>query len=565
MLISFAAITLCLICAILVLVIKVKKVQVSEKNALEQAMNAQEKLEIFKSMGKTFSSAYFINLSKNTFQDIVSSELIDKYINKKESAQECLYQACNVLMAPEFTNEMILFTDLSTLDGRMENKNTISCDFIGIENGWSQAFFIAGERYKNGSLKNVFFATRAIQEEKEREEAQNRNLSAALTVAKSANRAKSAFLFNMSHDIRTPMNAISGFTELLEKNLDNKEVLLDYIQKIKSCNKHLLTLVNNVLEMARIESGRTIVEEEYWDIRLFNDTLTSSFNETVKKHGLHFKRTTIIQHPHVLCDTTKIQKIFLNLLSNAIKFTPVGGTISFDMTEIPSGNENIALFKTVIEDNGIGMSEEYLNNIYDEFSREHTSTESGADGLGLGMAIVKNLIDFLKGTINIESTSGKGTKITVTLPLKIASQQDIESPKKEAEALQVRDFSNKRVLLAEDNELNAEIAMAILRDVGIIVDRAENGKECVEMLEKAEAGYYDVVLMDIQMPIMNGYEATREIRVLNDPRKSEIPVIAMTANAFDEDRRTSLIAGMNAHLAKPIDVNELFKTLNRFI
>lgn len=531
----------------------------TEKNYL------QNRLQIYKALGNVFSSANLIDIENDTFEEVIHNELVEKRVEDLKSAQDKLYQACNVLMAPEFIDEMIRFTDLSTLNQRMAGKNVISCDYVGVVTGWSKAYFIVDDRDKDGKIKHVFFTVRTIHDEKEKEEIQNRNIAAALSAAKSANRAKSAFLFNMSHDIRTPMNALMGFTDLLEKNAGDKEKVLDYVRKIQSSNTTLLTLVNNVLEMARLESGKAIVEEEYWDIRQFNETLTSVFSESMTKQGLDFQRSTKILHHHILCDTTKVQKIFLNLLSNAMKFTPPGGTVKFLMSEKPSTKDGIAIYETIIEDNGIGISENYLTNIFEEFSKEHSSTESKVEGAGLGMAIVKNLVDFLGGEIKIESAIGTGTKITVTLPFKIASEKDIEEPLREAQELQNRDFSNKRILLAEDNELNAEIAMTILREAGITVDKAENGKECIQMLQDAVPGYYKAILMDIQMPIMNGYEATREIRGLNDPRKAEIPVIAMTANAFDEDRRSSLIAGMNAHLAKPINVDELFKTLNRFI
>lgn len=559
--IVFSIIILLLLAFVFGLLAKLKKFQVAEA----ENRKAKETLNVFKSMSHIFSAAFRIDIAADTFEELIHNKIAQEYLNNMACAQEKLYQACNAFMSPEFIDEMVRFTDLSTLEERMEGKDAISCDYIGNVTGWCKAYFIIDDRDADGKIKHVFFAVRTIHDEKEKEESQNKNIAAALTAAKSANRAKSAFLFNMSHDIRTPMNALMGFTEFLEKNAGDKDKVIEYVQKIKASNATLLTLVNNVLEMARLESGKTIVEEEYWDIRQFNETLTSVFADSMAKHGLNFVRSTKITHHHILCDTTKVQKIFLNLLSNAMKFTPPGGAVKFVMTEIESDKDGYAIYRTVVEDNGIGISESYLNNIFEEFSKEHSSTESKIEGAGLGMAIVKNLVDFLNGEIQIESAVGKGTKITVTLPFKIASEKDIDAPLREAKELQERDFSNKRVLLAEDNELNAEIAMAILKEAGIIVDRAENGRECIQMLQDAAPDYYNAVLMDIQMPIMNGYEATREIRGMNDPRKAEIPVIAMTANAFDEDRRNSLIAGMNAHLAKPIDVQELFKTLNKFI
>lgn len=536
-----------------------------DKVAREHSKSLEDKLDAMGSLNKIYTACFFVDLKKNAFNTLHCSDEVRNIIGDAGSAQDGIRKLCDTIVTPEFAEPMRKFIDLSSLNERLKDKDFITSEYKGIFTGWCQAYFIAGEREQNGTFKKAFFAARTIHDEKEREEVQNRNLAAALTAAKSANRAKSAFLFSMSHDIRTPMNAISGFIDLLRKNAEDKDKVLDYAKKIQSSNESLLTLVNNVLEMARLESGKTIVEEEYWDIRLFNNTLTNVFADTMKKHGLYFQKTTDITHHHVLCDTTKVQKIFLNLLSNAMKFTPPGGSVKFDMTEIPSERENYATYKVVVEDNGIGMSQDFITSIFDDFSKERTSTESGVEGAGLGMAIVRNLVDLLGGKISVESTVGKGSKFTVILPLKMASQEDIEAPEREARELQKRDFSGKRVLLAEDNELNAEIAMAILKEAGIQVDHVENGKECIRKLNDSEIGYYDVILMDIQMPIMNGYEATREIRGMPQPEKAEIPIIAMTANAFDEDRRNSLIAGMNAHLAKPIDVNDLFKTLNKFI
>lgn len=534
--------------------------------AAQETNRAQEsKLQSMLSLNKIYTACFAVDLQKNTFSTLYCTKEVRNIVGDEGSAQDGIRKLCDTIVTPEFAEPMRMFIDLSTLNERLADKEVITCEYKGIFTGWCQAYFIAGDRDENGVFKNAFFAARTIQEEKEKEEAQNRNLAAALTAAKSANRAKSAFLFNMSHDIRTPMNAIAGFAELLEKNAEDKVKVIDYATKIQSSNATLLTLVNNVLEMARLESGKTIVEEEYWDIRLFNETLTNVFADSMKKHGLYFQKTTDITHHHVLCDTTKVQKIFLNLLSNAMKFTPPGGSVKFDMTEIQSELDGFATFKVTIEDDGIGMSEDFVKSIFDDFTKERSSTESGVEGSGLGMAIVKNLVDFLGGKISVESAIGSGSKFTVILPLKIATQEDIDAPEKEARELQKRDFTGKRVLLAEDNELNAEIAMAILKEAGIEVDRVENGKECYKKLEEASNKYYDIILMDIQMPIMNGYEATREFRGMPQPEKAEIPIIAMTANAFDEDRRNSLIAGMNAHLAKPIDVNDLFKTLNKFI
>lgn len=384
---------------------------------------------------------------------------------------------------------------------------------------------------------------------------------AQLEIANASSAAKSAFLFNMSHDIRTPMNAIIGFTELLERHLDDKELAEDYIKKIKSSNEFLLSLINNVLEMARIESGKTTLDESCWNAYVFNDTLYSLFDSQMKEKGIEFTRTVDVEHTEVICDATKLREIFLNILSNALKYTPSGGKVYMRLTEVPSDRPGYAMYQTEIEDTGIGISEDFLPHMFDEFTRERSSTESRVNGTGLGMAIVKKLVDFLDGTIKVESKIGKGTKFTVTLPHRIATMIDNAQPIDNSSVNNTDKFKGKRILLAEDNELNAEIAITILEESGFEVDHAENGIICVDMLEKADSGYYDLVLMDIQMPKMDGYKATQTIRSFSDKKKAGIAIIAMTANAFEEDKQNAYKAGMNGHIAKPIKVKELMTML----
>ena len=389
---------------------------------------------------------------------------------------------------------------------------------------------------------------------------------AQLEIANASSAAKSAFLFNMSHDIRTPMNAIIGFTELLEKHLDDKELALAYIKKIQTSNDFLLSLINNVLEMARIESGKATLDETYWDAYAFNDTLFSLFDSQMKEKGIEFtRRNRGVIHKDILCDETKLREIFLNILSNALKYTPSGGKVTMNLTEIPSERPGYALYQTVIEDTGIGMSEEFLPHLFEEFSRERSSTETRLNGTGLGMPIVKKLVDLMEGTIEVDSKVGRGTRITVTLPHRIASEGDTHVLTDKAHDFSTDFFRGKRILLAEDNELNAEIAITILEEAGFVVEHAEDGIICVDMMEKAEAGYYDLILMDIQMPNMDGYKATQTIRNLPDPKKSGITIVAMTANAFDEDKKNAYKAGMNRHIAKPIKIDELMSALREIL
>ena len=391
-----------------------------------------------------------------------------------------------------------------------------------------------------------------------------KELEKAVLEAKNANEAKTRFLFNMSHDIRTPMNAIIGFSELLEKHIDEKDKAIDYLGKIKSSSNFLLSLINYVLEMARIESGKLVLKKEVRCVTDLIESLTDVFEPGVKKKFITYSCETDIQHKYVICDEIKVREIFINIIGNSVKYTPEGGKISVSVKEEPFEKENYIAYRIIVEDNGIGMSKEYLPHIFEEFSREHTSTESKVTGTGLGLPIVKSLIDMMGGTIEVESQLGCGTKMNVVLPFELASEKQIlEEKQKEKEKIS-DSILGKRVLLAEDNELNAEIAMTVLKENGLKAERAANGKQCIEMLKKMPEDYYDMILMDIQMPEMDGYEATKLIRNLDDAR-ADIPIVAMTANAFEEDRQKALENGMNAHVSKPIDMNMLFKVMAQIL
>ena len=397
-----------------------------------------------------------------------------------------------------------------------------------------------------------------------REQIHETELEKAVYEAKCANEAKTRFLFNMSHDIRTPMNAIIGFADLLEKHIDEKERVRDYIGKIKSSSEFLLSLINYVLETARIESGKTTLKKEVCCASRLIESLIDVFEPEVCKKGLTYSYTKDIEHEYVMGDETKVREIFINIIGNSLKYTPAGGKITIDIREIPFDRENYIAYKIVVEDTGIGMSEDYLPHIFEEFSREHTSTESKVVGTGLGLPIVKALIDLMGGTIEIESEAGKGTKTTVMIPFEIATQEQILEEKQKEKEFVPEDIKEKRMLVAEDNELNAEITLTVLKEKGLLVERAANGKECVEMLKGKPADYYDMILMDIQMPEMDGYQATEMIRNLGDSRAA-VPIVAMTANAFEEDRQKALDAGMNAHVSKPVDMNVLFRVMAKFI
>ena len=393
---------------------------------------------------------------------------------------------------------------------------------------------------------------------REKEAVYAKQIEKVATEAQHANQAKTRFLFNMSHDIRTPMNAIIGYTQLLENNLDNKKQALDYISKLKSSSTILLSLINYILEMTQIESGKLDLKKEIGDLDYLVKNINAVVEPLIKEKKLHYSYHLEIKHHHIICDKTKLREIVLNILSNAIKYTPEGGNVELLIQEISFENNKVK-YHFIIIDNGIGMTEDFLPHIFEEFAREKTSTESKVPGVGLGLPIVKSLIDMMNGTIQVESKLNKGTKFIVELSFLTSLQVENVNERNTS----TLDFSGKHILLVEDNELNAEIGIELLNTFKVIIDLAKNGEECIKILEKMPEGYYDLILMDIQMPIMDGYEATKIIRSFNN-KNAQIPIIAMTANAFEEDRKHALQLGMNEHLVKPVDIEKLKDVLTKY-
>lgn len=385
----------------------------------------------------------------------------------------------------------------------------------------------------------------------------------ALVKAEDANSAKTDFLFNMSHDIRTPMNAITGFLRLLDQQQEDGTKRKEYIHKIGDASEILLSIINNVLEMSQIESGKAVLDETAWNMEQICDSMYSLFATQMRAKNITFEKNMSVQHPFVWCDTAKLQEVYFNILNNAYKYTPTGGKVSMRLTEFPSSKEGYAFFKTEIEDNGVGISKEFIPHLFEDFSREHNTTHSKIAGTGLGMSIAKKLTELMNGSIEVESEIGKGTKFTVVTAHRIASEADFINSEANHEMAVL--FSEKRVLLAEDNDLNAEIAMEILSDMGLEVERAEDGDICINMVKQSREGYYDLILMDIQMPNVNGYQAAEAIRKMDNLSKASIPIVAITANAFEEDKKNAYAAGMDAHLAKPIDIQKLRETLTDYL
>ena len=386
--------------------------------------------------------------------------------------------------------------------------------------------------------------------------------------AENANAAKSDFLFNMSHDIRTPMNALLGYNRLMKNELTDPK-LIGYQEKMEKSGKLLLSIINNVLDMARIESGKSELDENYAEVGNVLEEIYDVFEEDARNKGIKLTYETDVEHIHIMCDETKIKEIFVNLVSNAVKYTSAGGTVSVRIQEIPCNEEGFVRIKTEVADTGIGMSEEYLPHLFDSFTREHNTTTGRVAGTGLGMPIVKKLVDMMGGSIEVESELGKGSRFTVILKHRIADpayyNYETSDEKGTDVSGKIDSIQGKHILLAEDNDLNAEIAVTILEEMGMTVERVEDGIQCVSRMESQPAGTYDLILMDIQMPNMDGYKATSVIRKFTDKDKADIPIIAMTANAFEEDRKKAISNGMNGHIAKPIDINKLTLLLKHYM
>ena len=393
------------------------------------------------------------------------------------------------------------------------------------------------------------------------------NAKVALKSAEDANLAKTQFLHNMSHDIRTPMNAILGYSKLMENELEGKDLpkISEYVGKLEKSGNILLSIINNILDMARIESGKIELDENYANIEDIRQRLFDMFEDEAKKKNIDVKYTLNVEHKHVMADVTKVEEIFVNILSNAVKYTPSNGSITVDVVELECDEPGYMIVRTSVMDTGIGMSQEYLDKIFESFSRERTTTTSKINGTGLGMAIVKKYVDLLGGTIDVKSVLGKGSTFIVTLKYKIADENYYLNKQEDNFEIDNKTLDGKRILLAEDNDLNAEIAITILERAGLKVDRVENGIECVNKVIENPYGAYDLILMDIQMPKMDGYKATKEIRNLQDQDKASIAIVAMTANAFEEDKKKAFDAGMDGHIAKPINIEDLFVVLTDII
>ncbi len=491
----------------------------------------------------------------DTFRHMLGYQSVEDFPNVLESWSDLLYDEDKPHVMQEYWDTVRDYTGVKTYD--------VEYRLLTRNHGW-RWFHAAGRlaRREDGSPSAFYGLFIDIDEKKRMKEQlqrQTAELQEALAAAQYANRAKTAFLNNISHDIRTPMNAIIGFTDLaLESN--DKDIQREYLKNIAVSSKHLLDLINDILELSKLESHKVKWVEELVNMNDIYRKLDAIFRIDLEKKNLTCRVGLDIRHIYLYMDEMHYSQIFLNLISNAIKYTPKGGMITISCKEFPGNTPDTCILETVVQDNGIGMSSEFLSHAYESFSRERTSTVSGVQGTGLGLAIVKDLVDLMRGTINIESQLHHGTKVTIRIPHRLGNA--IESAITEAPAeIDYSILADKRVLLVEDIDINAMIAAKLLSGKGCIIERARDGIECLDMMQRADAGYYDLVLMDIQMPNMDGYSATRSIRAFEDKKKADIPILAMTANTFQEDIDKTIESGMNGHIAKPLDKEKMFRTI----
>ncbi|RHR06863.1 response regulator [Clostridium sp. AF20-17LB] len=666
-------------------------------NALHDSQKRDEELtNALKTLGTVFTNMLIVHLEDRKAEWLKTQE-------DKADILECFQDAYavrdligNNYMLPEYRQGYLEFTDLDTISERLENHKILRYIYRNRSKQWIALSAIVQNRDENGRVTDIQFLTHDVTDQRERELQQEGALRIALASAEHANKAKTAFLNNMSHDIRTPMNAIIGFTALAAAHMDQPDLVKDYLTKIGTSSQHLLSLINDVLDMSRIESGVVKIEEKEVCIPdILHDLKTIiQGNIQAKQQDLYIDTQDVV-HENVITDRLRLNQILLNIVSNAIKFTPVGGMVNIRVSEKPCSRRGFTIFEFRIRDNGIGMSEEFQTHVFDSFSRERSSTQSGIKGTGLGMAITKNIVDMMGGTISLTSKEGKGTEFVVTLNFKTLEKAtvygaipelvgaralvvdddvhtcmsvskmlreiemrvdwstsgkeaviraneafeendafkvyiidwlmpdmngietvrriravvgdetpiiiltaydwaDIEQEAKEAgvtafvekpifmselrrvltKPMEIKEetsqqteretrYSGKKLLLVEDNELNREIATALLEEIGIIVDSVEDGTDAVERMNEVEDDRYDLIFMDIQMPKMDGYMTTREIRTLKNNKKANIPIIAMTANAFEEDKKKAFKAGMNAHIAKPIDIKTILAVFDQ--
>lgn len=526
----------------------------------KQVQQARHEVE---ALSARYSYICLINLETGDVELIKGNNIPGLNGRYTQMDHNILLEQVNRLIAEPFRQSSVEFYDSKTIAKRLEGKNSLFHSCERTDGTWILSMIVPQKYDENGHVVSVLLANRDFTEEKKRELEQEEALRQEKIKAEKANEAKSIFLFNMSHDIRTPMNAIVGYSQLMKKELTNPK-LVHYQEMIEQSSQLLLSIINNVLDMARVESGKMELDENYEVIGNISQLVCSAFAAEASRKNIELNRIVNVEHKHIIVDSTKMQEILSNLISNAIKYTSAGGKVTIDTKELPYDKEGYVLIQTKVSDTGVGMSEEFLPSLFELFTRERNTTLSKIPGTGLGMAIVKNFVDLMNGSIEVESELGKGSTFTITIPHKIANKDYTNRNIKDSNECDI-DFMGKRILLAEDNELNAEITTTILSEMGFEVKVVEDGILCVNEIQHQPANTYDLILMDIQMPNMDGYKATHCIRRLLQPEKANIPIIAMSANAFEEDKKKAFDVKMNDYITKPIDFQKMEEVLKHIL
>ena len=520
--------------------------------------------QAFHALGTAYYHISRLNLKTKKIELVKRSRKMEMDIKDNTADWDPQFEVIEGIIAEPFVQKYIDFFDIRTMAARLYNKESMSSEFKKKNGSWFLSMIVPQSYDKNGNVTSVLIANRDVTDEKMRELRQEEELREAKLKAECANKAKSSFLFNMSHDIRTPMNAIIGYAELASRHLQETDKLGRYLEEIQICGKELLSMLGSVLDLARIENNKVEMEYTVSNVHECFENCVIMFQQQAESKNQTLSLTEQIMYPYVYMDAPHMSEVCLNIISNAIKYTNTGGTISCNVLQESCEKEDWCNMIISITDNGIGMSEEFQKRIFETFERERNTTSSHIEGSGIGMGITKKLVELMDGTIEVKSKQGKGSTFTVTIPCRKASEDD-SLVKKYSNLSNKNCLNGVRILLVEDNEINTEIATELLTEEGCIVETANDGVVCIDMIEKADADYYKMILMDIQMPVMNGYDATLAIRKMKDTKKARIPIIAMTANAFAEDAQKGFSVGMNAHVAKPVDMNILVPTMLKFL
>lgn len=544
-----------------------RKIKTEAKQLEERAERIKQ--ESVLAISRAYYTMYSVNLDERTYTEIWARPSVHKFAGDRGNIEGVTNFIVSKLCSAEHKENLKAFFDLNTVQERLMNESAISIEYLAQDYKWFRSIMIVKDREEDGRVRNILFATQEIDKEKRHELETKEELQKAYIAAENASQAKTAFLSNMSHDIRTPMNGIIGMTNMAKKYRDDPEKLYNCLEKISINSEHLLTLINDVLELARVESGKTTLEKDIFDIREISRTCIAVISSYVSNREISIvEEYAPIDTPFVYTDSLRMRQVILNVMSNAVKYTPDGGTITLKFDSDVSDDGKTLLARMTCSDTGIGMSEEFLKTIFEPFAQENDhDARTQYKGTGLGMAIVKQLMDLFGGKVDVTSKQGMGTTIVLTFPLEIAVSPESQSGESESNVSVSSDELPKglRLLLVEDNEVNLEIAMDMLENLGCEIETARDGLDAVEKFKSFEPGYIKCILMDVMMPRMNGYEATKAIRALDRPDAKSIAIIAMTANAFAEDIRMSHEAGMNDHISKPIEIKRVVDAINKHV